>query len=101
MSSSKKSLPVFICLRPRTPYPLSHTVYVYTVYLFTRERGEGAWGELHHRDRERGNSSLGRKYQHDLLYLQSINSDKHLPQSPFTGQIFYMTTFCFVVYIVN
>ncbi len=32
--------------------------------------------------------SVGRKYQHDLLYLQSINSDKHLPQSPFTGSTF-------------
>jgi hypothetical protein len=27
---------VFICLRPRTPYPL-----VYTVYLFTEGKGEG------------------------------------------------------------
>ncbi len=27
-----------------------------------------------------------KKYQHDWLYLQSINSDKHMPQSPFTGQ---------------
>jgi hypothetical protein len=26
---------------------------------------------------------LSRKYQHDWLYLQSINSDKHLPESPF------------------
>jgi len=39
---------------------------------------------------ERGNSSQrwGRKYQHDRLYLQSINSDKHLPQSPFTDHFF-------------
>jgi hypothetical protein len=29
-------------------------------------------------------------------YLQSINSEKHLPQSPFTGD-----AFCFGVYIVN
>ncbi len=34
-------------------------------------------------------TKLGRKYQHDLLYLQSINFDKHLPQSPFPGQYFY------------
>jgi hypothetical protein len=27
------------------------------------------------------------------------NSDKHLPQSPFTGQFFYMTTFSFCVYV--
>ncbi len=33
-------------------------------------------------------TKLGRKYQHDWLCRQSINSDKHLPQSPFTGQFF-------------
>ncbi len=36
---------------------------------------------------------LGWKYQHDWLYLQSINSDKHLPQSLFAGKFFKMTTF--------
>ncbi len=30
-----------------------------------------------------------------------MNSDKHLPKSPFTGQFFQITTFCFVVYKVN
>ncbi len=52
MSSSKKidlerdfAAGVFICLRPRipyspTPHPL-HTVYVYTVYLFTQGMGKG------------------------------------------------------------
>jgi hypothetical protein len=33
-------------------------------------------------------------------YIQSINSDKHLPQSPFRS-IFKMTKFCFGIYIVN
>jgi hypothetical protein len=28
-------------------------------------------------------------------------TDKHLPQSRFTGQFFYMTTFSFGVYLVN
>jgi hypothetical protein len=31
---------------------------------------------------------LGRKYKHDCLYLLSINSDKHLPQSPFADKFF-------------
>jgi hypothetical protein len=30
--------------------------------------------------------------------LQSINSDKHLPQSPSTGQFILMTTFCIAIY---
>ncbi len=35
---------VFICLRPKTPYPppLLHNVYEYTVYLFKAGRG-GSW----------------------------------------------------------
>ncbi len=43
-------------------------------------------------------TKLGQKYQ---LYLRSKNSDKHLPQSPFTGKLFQMTTFCSCVYILN
>jgi hypothetical protein len=31
-------------------------------------------------------------------YLQSINSDKHLPQSPFTAQFDKMTTLCIDFY---
>jgi hypothetical protein len=48
---------VFICLSPSTQYPLRplHTVYVYTVYLFTREGGLGGGGELNQREGERGN----------------------------------------------
>ncbi len=63
---------VFICLRPRTPYPPPlYTVYVYnvfTVFLFTQTWGGGVEPE------RRGFTKLGRKYQHDRLYLQSINS---------------------------
>ncbi len=32
---------VFFCQRPRTPPSPLHIVYVYKVYLFTQERGEG------------------------------------------------------------
>jgi hypothetical protein len=58
----------FICLRPPPllgPHtrPL-HTVYVYTVYLFTQGRGGG--GELTS-EKVRGAivQKAGRKYQHD------------------------------------
>ncbi len=94
---------VFICLRPRIPYPLPFThcsVYVYTVYLFRQGKGGGRV-ELERRLEGQQFTKLGRKYQQDRLYLQSTNSDKHLPQSHFTGQYFQMTNFCFGVYIVS
>ncbi len=33
-------------------------------------------------------TKLGRKYQQDKLCFQFVNSDKHLPQSPVTGNFF-------------
>ncbi len=57
---------VFICLRPRTRYPPRlHTIYVYTVHLFTQERA-GWGGELNQREGSRGNkvTMVGRIYQH-------------------------------------
>ncbi len=95
---------VFICLRPRTPeapiYPPPpqplHTVYVHTVYSILIHTGKGG-GVL-----TRGATvhKAGSKIP-DWLCLQPINSDTHLPQSPFTGKFIWMATFCFGVYIVN
>jgi hypothetical protein len=72
MSSSKKKLTskgtlrqVFICLRPRPPYPKPlHTEYVYTVYLFAQERGEGGRVEPERRLEGQQCTKLDRKYQH-------------------------------------
>ncbi len=80
--------PMFVCLRnppllwPQTPCTPLHTVYVYTVYLFTQGKGGG---EMHHAERrlERQQfTKLGRKYQHDWMYLhlQSEKTWKNLPQ---------------------
>jgi len=83
-----------------TPYPL-HTVYVHshTEYLLLQWRGE--WGRDEPERRLEGQqfTKLGRKPKHDRLYLKSINSAKHLPQSHLTGRFFYMPTFCFGVFI--
>ncbi len=82
---------MFICLRPRTPYPPPlYTLYTCTVYSILIHRGKGGRGRVEPERRlERLQfTKLGRKFQHDWLYLQSLNSDKHLPQSPSTGQFF-------------
>jgi hypothetical protein len=66
----------------------SSTLYTCIQYTYPQRVG-GERGELNQRRLEgRYFTKLGRKYQHDCAtsYLQSINSDKHLPQSPFTGQ---------------
>ncbi len=72
------------------PSPL-YTLYTCTVYKYTyshRERGE-SWNREKVRERERQQfKKLGRKYQHDWMYLQPINSYKHLSQSPFAGKFF-------------
>jgi hypothetical protein len=70
---------------------------VYTVYLFTK--GTGRRGELNQREEERGKTGDHRSQSwventnmsectQEIGYLQSINSDKHLPQSPSTCQFF-------------
>jgi hypothetical protein len=91
MSSSKK----FTCKRtlrqvfylseapsplmtPYSPSPL-HTVCVFTVYCTYSHRGGGRGGGRWTRDKIRGAivDKRGRKYQHDWLSRQSINSIKH------------------------
>ncbi len=59
---------------------------------------------MNQREGERGNSGEYRSQswlentnmtecKQEIGYLKSNNSDKHLPQSPFTGKFFYMTHF--------
>jgi hypothetical protein len=76
--------------------PPQHTA-VYAVYLFTQAEGREG-GRVGPERRGKGQrrrvqiAQMGWKYQHDWMYtrnwLQSINSDKHLAQSPFTDLFF-------------
>jgi hypothetical protein len=56
---------VIICRRPKTPYPPPpaplHSVYVYTVYLFTKGGGGGV--EPARRGEGQQFTKQGRKYQ--------------------------------------
>jgi hypothetical protein len=81
---------MFICLRPRT---LTHC----TVYDNYSHREGG--GELNQREGETGNRGEYRSQSwveninmtecmQEIGYLQSMNSDKHLPKSPFAGKGF-------------
>jgi hypothetical protein len=94
MSSSKKT---DLCLsvwgpEPHMPPPPLLLTYVYTsIITHTGKGGEGGGGggiEPEAKVKGAQFTKLGRKYQHDWLYLQSINSDKHMPQSPFSGKFF-------------
>ncbi len=93
MSSSKilTLRQVFICLKSRTPYPpppVTHCIIVYSILIHTGKRGRRWRVEPERRLEVQQFTKLGRKYQHDSLYLRSIDSDKHLPQSPIAGQLF-------------
>ncbi len=83
--SSSKEVTCGRCLYvwgPEPPPPPPYTLNTYS----HREGGER--GESYTREKviRATVHKLGQKYQHDRLYLQSIKSYKHLPQSPFTGQ---------------
>ncbi len=71
---------------PPPPYT-TYSTRVYSI-LFHTGKGMGGRVEPERRLERQQFTKLGRKYKHDWLYLQSINSDKHLPQSHFTGQFF-------------
>jgi hypothetical protein len=65
-------------------------ILVYSILIHTGKGGRGGGG-VEPQKRGEGHHQLtkrGRQYQHQWLYLQSINSAKHLPQSPFAGQFF-------------
>jgi hypothetical protein len=52
-------------------------------FIHTGKGGGGGRVEPERRVEGQQFTKLGRKYHHDLLYLQPINSDKNLPQSSF------------------
>jgi hypothetical protein len=69
---------VFICLSPGTPNPPpppTHCIRVYRIIIHTRKGGRGGRVEPERRLEGQQVTKLGGKYQHALLYLESINSD--------------------------
>jgi hypothetical protein len=75
-----------------TPYSPAYTLFTFIQYTYSHKEG-GKWGEGSYpetREKVRGATInyADRKYQHDGLYFQSINSNKHLPPNPFTGKLF-------------
>jgi hypothetical protein len=89
MSSSKKidlyrdfaaSVYLSEAQNPIPLFPLTHCMSVYSILIHTRKGGRGRVIPERRGEGQQFTKS-GRKYQHDCLYLQSINSDKHLPQS--------------------
>ncbi len=93
MSLILKKLPVkgilrqvFICLRPRThssPLPLTHCIH-----LFTLGRGGGSWTREKVRPAKTVHKAGSKIPTWPTVSQVYVNSDKHLPRSPFTGQFF-------------
>ncbi len=78
--------------RLNTPPPSKpHTVYLYCTFD-TGKRGRGE-GELNQKEGQRGNSSQSWVENTNMTAVSPVY--KHLPQGPFTGQFFWMTTFVF------
>jgi hypothetical protein len=77
--------------------PTLHCIRTYSIH--SHREGGGRGGELNQREGERGNAEEYRSQSlieitnmtectQETGYLQSTNSDKHVPQSPLTGQFF-------------
>jgi hypothetical protein len=72
---------------PHTPPPpYTHCIRVYSILIHTGKGREGGRAESERRLEGEQFTKLGRKYQHDWLYLQSTNSLE-------------VTKFCLGVYI--
>ncbi len=78
-----------------TPPPLTHCRRVYGVLIHRgreegrvepERRGEGNRGAYRYQSWVKNTSMT--ECPQETGYLQSINSDKHLPQSPVTGKFF-------------
>ncbi len=109
MSSSKKidlkrdfAAGVYLSEAQNPPPP--YTLYTWIQYTYSHREGGGGVEPMRRGEGQQGRvqiKELGWKYQHDWIKarnLPSVNSDKYLPQSPFIGQFFQMTTFCIDFY---
>jgi hypothetical protein len=79
-------------------------MYTYIQYTYS-QKGGGGGGRVEQKRRGEGQQREYRSQSwaenthmtectQEIGSLQYINSDKHLPQSPFTGQFFELATIC-------
>jgi hypothetical protein len=71
-----------------TPPPLTHCIRVYSILIHTGKGGEGQCRRVLYIPSLGWKNTNMTECTRDIGYLQYINSSKHLPQSPFTGQFF-------------
>jgi hypothetical protein len=69
--------------------------YIYLVHAYSHGGGGGVGTEPERRLEGQQFTKLVENTNMTVaVYLQYLNSDKHLPHSPFIDQFFSMTTFC-------
>ncbi len=81
---------VFICLSYTPPPSKRYTLYSILHVLIHKGKGgeelNQSEGEMGQRIPKLGENTNVSECTQEIGYPQSINSDKHLPQSPYTGQ---------------
>ncbi len=112
MSSSKKLTckgtlrQVFICVRPRTPYPSPHSHYSILYFFTTGKRGRKGGNWTRKEVRGATEESIEHKAGLKIPAWLNVRIRKILTvslqiktcRSPFTDKFFYMTTFCIDFY---
>ncbi len=93
-----------------SPFPPLPCVNRYIVHKYTMCKGRGVRGSVGDHILQEFNTlyltrfrtyKIATKPQTKTQEGWGPQTEKYMPQSPFTGQFFQMTTFCFVFYVVS